>query len=152
MSWFSWYFKLLVLFLSSGSPSLRWEIASSLIPANLDISLKAVINNPPQKIRPEGLQHCEAMLAPSGPESLRDGFFGGGFERKLPKKIHNGSENSESQKKWKNFTAQNNLQAILLLMGIEIFWFRHNLWPWRPFKEGKPHLVYDFATTFFKPP
>ena len=52
----------------------------------------------------------------------------------------------------KNFTAQNNLLAIILLMGIEIFWFRHNLWLWRPFKEGNPHLLPNFGGTFFKPP
>ena len=42
--------------------------------------------NPPKKSVPKGLQHCEAMLAPSGPESLRDGFFGGGLKGNCQKK------------------------------------------------------------------
>ena len=40
-----------------------------------------------------------------------------------------------------NFTAQINLQAILYLMGIEIFWFRHNLLLWQPFKDSTRHCV-----------
>ena len=52
----------------------------------------------------------------------------------------------------KNFNAQNNLQAILYLMGTEIFGFRPKLGPWRPFKEGTPHLVTYFGGTFFQAP
>ena len=52
----------------------------------------------------------------------------------------------------KNFKAQNNLQAILYLMGAEIFVFRQKLGPWWTFKDGNPHLVTLFATTFFKRP
>ena len=53
---------------------------------------------------------------------------------------------------FKNFKAQNNLQAILYLMGAEIFGFRQKLGPWRPFKDGNSRLLYSFATTFFKRP
>ena len=55
--------------------------------------------NPPQKIRPEGATALRSNASPfrAGVPSGR--IFWGGFERKLPKKIHNGSENSESQKK-----------------------------------------------------
>ena len=53
---------------------------------------------------------------------------------------------------FKNFKAQNNLQAILYLMGAEIFGFRQKLGPWRPFKDGNPHLVTLFATTCFQTP
>ena len=53
---------------------------------------------------------------------------------------------------FKNFKAQNNLQAILYLMGAEIFGFRQKLGLWRPFKDGNPHLVTLFATTFFQTP
>ena len=42
---------------------------------------------------------------------------------------------------WLNFTAQNNLLAILYLIGIEIFWFCQNLWPWQPFKDSTRHSV-----------
>ena len=51
-----------------------------------------VAYNPPKKNPsrrdggPKGLQHCVAMLAPSGPESLRDGFFGGGLKGNCQKK------------------------------------------------------------------
>ena len=34
------------------------------------------------------------------------------------------------------------------MMGTEIFGFRKKLCPWRPFKEGTPHLVQNFTTTF----
>ena len=52
----------------------------------------------------------------------------------------------------KHFKAQNNFQAILYLMGAEIFGFHQNLWLWRPFKEGTPHLVPHFGGTFFQTP
>ena len=53
---------------------------------------------------------------------------------------------------FQNFKAQNNRQAILYLMGAEIFGFRKKLGPWRPFKDGNPHLVPNFGGTFFQTP
>ena len=53
---------------------------------------------------------------------------------------------------FKNSSAQNNLQAILYLMGTTIFGFRQNLGLWRQFKEGSCHLVPCFATTCFQTP
>ena len=53
---------------------------------------------------------------------------------------------------FKNFTAQNNLQVILYLIGAEIFGFCQKLGLWRPFKDGNSHLVTLFATTFFQTP
>ena len=37
-------------------------------------------------------------------------------------------------------------------MGDNIFWFRQNLCPWRPFKLGTPHLVLHFGEPFFQTP
>ena len=45
-------------------------------------------NNPPSKSGPKGLRHKAGT------------DFWGGFERKLQKKVHNGSENSENKKKY----------------------------------------------------
>ena len=35
-----------------------------------------------------------------------------------------------------SFNAQNNLQAIIYLVGTEIFGFHQTLQPWQPFKES----------------
>ena len=35
-----------------------------------------------------------------------------------------------------SFNAQNNLQAIIYLVGTEIFGFHQTLQPWQPYKEG----------------
>ena len=53
---------------------------------------------------------------------------------------------------FKSFKAQNNLQAFLYLMATGIFGFRKKLGLWRLFKDGNPHLVTLFATTFFQTP
>ena len=37
-------------------------------------------------------------------------------------------------------------------MATDILGFLQKMGPWQPFKEGTPHLVKLFATTFFKPP
>ena len=47
--------------------------------------------NPPQKSGPKGWRHKAG--------GFRTDFWGG-FERKLQKKVHNGSENSENKKKY----------------------------------------------------
>ena len=52
---------------------------------------------------------------------------------------------------FKNFKAKNNLQAILYLMGAEILGFGQKLGPLRPFKDGNPHLLPNFATFFQTP-
>ena len=51
---------------------------------------------------------------------------------------------------FKIFKAQNNLQAVLYLMATEIFGFCQELGLWLPFKDGNPHLLPSFATTFFQ--
>ena len=50
------------------------------------------------------------------------------------------------------FRAQNDRLVVGYLMGTEIFEFRQKFDPWRLFKEGTPHLVPSFATTFFQTP
>ena len=59
---------------------------------------------PPKKSVPKGRRPEGATALRSNASPFRAGvpsgrIFWGGFERKLPKKIHNGSENSENQKK-----------------------------------------------------
>ena len=48
--------------------------------------------NPPSKICPGGTEAQHGY-------SIAGRIFEGGFERKFPKNVHTGSENSESQKK-----------------------------------------------------
>ena len=65
------------------------------------------IITPPKKSVPKGRRPEGATALRSNASPFRAGvpsgrIFWGGFERKLPKKIHNGSENSESQKKWQS--------------------------------------------------
>ena len=52
---------------------------------------QANIYNPPQKSGPKGRRQKAGGFGTD---------FWGGFERKLQKKVHNGSENSENKKKY----------------------------------------------------
>ena len=51
---------------------------------------------------------------------------------------------------FKNFNAQNNLQAILYLRNTKIFEFHQKFCPWQPFEVGTPYLETYFATTCFQ--
>ena len=122
--------------------------------------------NPPKKIQDVGLWASKMSLGLVLAHRPESWIFEGGVWKEMTKKSTqcNGSENSESQKKWRigvktgqkvpQFgtklwlsVTQNNLQAILYLMGADIFGFRQKLGPWRQFKDGNSHLVTLFATT-----